>query len=126
METQVATATGQEPVQKQTQYFDRYFKPAADINEQNGKYHIYLDVPGVTREQIKINLSEDLIEIDAIMKSPKDCVLLGRPCRDHWTRRFELEKVIDKEKVEAKLEAGVLEVILPLGKKQLPKEVLVH
>jgi len=77
---------------------------ASHIEEEEDKYILEAEVPGVDKENIKIETKDNQLFIKAERK------------RGEKTLKFDdqlsLEK-IDSEKIEASLEAGILRVILP-------------
>ena len=93
----------------------RYF-PATDIVETDKELLLYLDIPGVEKDRIKISLEKNVLDIDGEIDSGSYADLnpvyteynIG-----HFRRSFELSGEIDKSGIEAKVEDGVLTLVLP-------------
>ncbi len=91
--------------------------PACDIYEEGKDIVVKADLPGMKKEDIKIDLSENVLTISG-EKKKEEKVEKGdyyRYERRHGSffRRFELPFEIDAEKIKAHFENGVLEVRLP-------------
>ncbi len=91
--------------------------PFCDIYEEGKDIVLKADLPGMKKDDIKIDLSENVLTISG-EKKKEEKVEKGdyyRYERRHGTffRRFELPFEIDPEKIKAHFEDGVLEVRLP-------------
>jgi HSP20 family protein len=102
-------------------------KPAMDVAEDNSQIVVKTDLPGVDREDIKIDLTEDSLEIQAHFKkeieeeTEEGGVTYHRKERRYGTatRVVVLPSKIKMDEVTAKFENGVLTVTMPkLDKKE--------
>src|SRR5674476_1673420 len=53
----------------------KIFTPAVDIKEEEDKLVVTTDLPGINKEDIEINLKEDMLEISCLLytsPSPRD------------------------------------------------------
>jgi len=92
------------------------FCPKFDLGEDEKNYYIQLDLPGMTKEQINMELSEDntLTVSGERAKTTSDIKYTKRDCQyGKFSRSFSLPESANLEKIEAKMANGVLEVILP-------------
>jgi HSP20 family protein len=109
------------------EYTSRPFKPAMDVIEDDEQIVVKTDLPGVNREDIQIDLTEDTLEINA--KSSKESekegeeegVIYHRKERRYASanRRLILPAKVKLSEVSAKFDNGVLTVTMPkLEKKE--------
>jgi HSP20 family protein len=102
------------------------FKPATDIIETDNGFVIYLDMPGVAKEDLVIDLNEDEIKVSAKTSYPSPAeeklghVEFGN---GEYSRGFTLSQIVDKEKIRATLKNGVLELTLPKAEKAVPRKI---
>ncbi|MEK2647039.1 Hsp20/alpha crystallin family protein [Bdellovibrio sp. BCCA] len=84
---------------------ERTYSPAYEITEGENYYLISADLPGVKKEDIKIEMNENVLTIS------------GERKRDNKTasfkRSFSVPNTVDFEKIEANHEDGVLSIQLP-------------
>lgn len=92
------------------------YSPATDIIETENELLVLMDMPGVSKEMVKVKLEKNLLEINGEIDGSEYVGL--KPVYSeynvgHFTRRFELSNEIDFNGIEAKIEDGVLELALP-------------
>ena len=89
-----------------------------DVAEQNGDYKVVAELPGVRKEDIKVNIDGDQVSITAetrVAKEAKDGerVLHSERYVGKVSRAFRLADEIDESRASAKYSDGVLELTLP-------------
>ena len=93
------------------------FTPAIDIKEEENKLLITTDLPGINKEDIEINLKEDMLEISAKSGKKQETEEEGyiRKEREHthFYRAVRLPSSVKEEGSTAKIENGVLTITLP-------------
>lgn len=93
--------------------------PAVDLIDEGSEYKLLAEIPGVKKEDIKIELSEKDIEISAEVKleekeEDKEKGYIRRERRySKFSRRIPLPDAIQTDKSEAELKDGVLTITLP-------------
>ncbi len=102
------------------------FSPNTDIIEQQDGFHIYMDMPGVARENLVIDLKENDLEITAKADYPRlegvsNIHLEFGDCE--YARSFTISDVVDRENIKANLKNGVLEMFLPKAEKAKPRKI---
>ncbi len=101
-------------------------KPATDIIETEEGFLLLLDMPGVDKEHLIIDLNEDEIKIsgkaewEAPEKRKLGHVEFGS---GEYFRSFTLSHIVDKDRIKATLKNGVLEVVLPRAEKAQPRKI---
>jgi HSP20 family protein len=96
--------------------------PAADITENDAEYVITVDLPGIDRSTLDINIDDNRLAIKGTrtIDSPKHRV--ERP-QGRFIRTFGVPSAVDQEKIGAEYKDGVLNVILPKRTEQKAKRV---
>ncbi len=108
---------------------DREFPwtPAIQIKELTDKYILDVDVPGVKKEDLKIEVSDNVLTISGERKEEKD----EKDAQYHrreivfgsFKRAIQLPTNIEADKISAKLENGVLHIEIPKSEKSRSKEI---
>ena len=101
-----------------------------DILEDQTSYCITMDLPNFKKENVDIEVTaENVVHINASREAvaPKEGekYLIRERGQMHIQRSFRLPKDVQHDKVDAKLEGGVLELIVPKAEKQIPERVKV-
>jgi len=89
-----------------------------DVAEINGDYKVVAELPGVKKEDIKVNIDGDEVSITAETRSEKEAkdgerVLHSERYVGKVARAFRLAEEIDESRASAKYSDGVLELTLP-------------
>lgn len=102
-------------------------EPYTDIVDKDGELVLTADIPGVEKEDIKINISDGSIEISAETKKEekeeKEGYIRRERSYGRYYRSYSLPAAVDPEKVKAKYNNGVLEVRLPKTEAKKGKSV---
>jgi len=102
----------------------------AGLWEETDAYHIEMDVPGVTREDVDITLNKSTLQIVAERKQP--ALSEAENQRKGWhderaygkvTRSFTLPEAIDPDSIEAELNNGVLHVSVAKTPEAQPRRI---
>ncbi len=106
------------------------WSPAVDIKEEDGRYVIHADVPGVKADDIDITLEKGVLTIQGnrAMESNEERQGYRRVerYRGQFARHFALPDTADSDKVDAKLKDGVLEVVILKKESSKPRRIRVH
>jgi HSP20 family protein len=107
----------------------RFFVPAADVFETEDALTVVMEVPGVTREAVEIELKEGVLRVEGRIDAAKYGGL--EPVYTeynvgHWTRSFALSDAVDQERIGAQLEDGVLTLTLPKTAEARPRRIAVR
>jgi HSP20 family molecular chaperone IbpA len=98
------------------------FRPNNDLCEDENNYYIQLDLPGMSKEQIHMELSEDrILKISGKRqnkyKSPEmknNLKISKMDCQyGKFSRAFNIHETANLDKIQAKMENGVLLVTIP-------------
>ena len=87
-----------------------------DIYEQDDAYIVHAEVPGLHQEDIEVSATNNTIEIKANkdIELPKSFVNDNKNTRNYsYKRTFRFRKTLDENAISAKVNYGLLEIILP-------------
>ena len=101
--------------------------PDVDIYETNDALVVVADMPGVSPENVDIDLRDDNLTIRATVDlygENERPVLAEYEVGDYY-RQFTLGRLIDQSKIEALMKDGVLTLILPKVEKAKPRKIVV-
>jgi HSP20 family molecular chaperone IbpA len=101
------------------------FQPHVDIVEDANTITLFADLPGVRKEDIDIDVREGVLTLTGpVSAADENWQSLVREFQmGGFTRRFTLSERIDTEKINAKLEHGVLRLDLPKVEQAKPRKI---
>lgn len=110
-----------------TRESERYVAPPVDIYETDEGLVLLADLPGVAPDQLKVDVKEDILTIEAHPSAE----LQGTPVVREFElcgffRQFQLNERIDVNRITAKLKHGVLTLTLPKAEEARPKKIKVE
>jgi len=104
------------------------FTPNVDIFESDNELVLLADMPGVATDDVNIDLRDGVLTLSGDVRPWEDKeesnVLIEFRIGKYY-RQFNLSEVIDQDKIEAKLENGVLRLTLPKNEKSMPRKITV-
>ncbi len=104
------------------------FTPDVDIFENEQEITLIADMPGVAPEELQIDLKDSVLTISGGVKPFEEAdesdVLIEFEIGRYY-RQFTLSEEIDQQKIEAKLEDGVLCLTLPKAETAIPRQIKV-
>ncbi len=103
------------------------FVPEVDISESEAGLVLYADMPGVTKDNLDIDIREGVLTVTGTVEPERDNLRLvhGEYEIGGFQRRFTLGEKIDQEQIEAKLENGVLQLTLPKVEAHKPRKITI-
>jgi Molecular chaperone (small heat shock protein) len=103
--------------------------PAVDVAEDEEAMHIRADLPGLKREQVKINVRDGVLTLSGEKKfeEEKKTDNYYRLERSYgsFARSFTLPNTVDVEKIRASMKDGVLELTVPKKPEAKAREIKV-
>ncbi len=104
------------------------FIPAVDILENANEIVVLADMPGVESKNVDIDLKDNHLTISGKVDPPegdKEVALYKEFNWGDYVRQFTLSNVIDQGKITAKMEKGVLRLVLPKVERAKPQKIKV-
>ncbi len=107
----------------------RFYVPYADIYETDEALTVLMEMPGVAREGVSVALEDDVLRVEGRIDFGKYEGM--EPVYTefnvgHYTRSFALSGKIDRERIGARLEDGVLVLTLPKAREAQPRRIAVQ
>jgi len=94
--------------------------PAVDIKEEDLRFVILADLPGIDKKDLNISMENNILTIkgqrESETNSEHDHYSRIERVRGSFYRRFSLPDSANNENIQAKIKNGVLEIIIPKRK----------
>jgi HSP20 family protein len=106
----------------------RVFLPSADIYETKDALNVILEMPGVDKDSVEIQVEDGVLKIDGRLDFSKYQGLQPLYTEynvGHYSRSFRLSSKIDQNKIGAELKDGVLSLVLPKVEEAKPRTIQV-
>ncbi|MCL7420503.1 MAG: Hsp20/alpha crystallin family protein [Methylobacter sp.] len=101
--------------------------PAVDIKEENDKYVLQADLPGVKPEDIDLSMEEGVLTIrgekKTEAKTERENYKRVERTYGSFYRRFSLPDTANADGISAKSRHGVLEIVIPKREAVQPKKI---
>lgn len=103
-------------------FYDGQFRmPAVDVREEDKRYLIEAELPGLTDKDVKLEVKNGVLTLSTAKKEEKNdrdpknpLKFLRRERREFaFQRSFELPEDVDAEHIDAQFKNGILSVALP-------------
>jgi len=105
-----------------------FHTPLADIYSTEEIYSVKLEVPGVTKENLNVVIEDDELKISAessIEESEKDLKYAEFSVKN-FSRTFRVGNDVDRSKIDAKLDNGILTLVLHKSEEVKPKKIAIN
>jgi len=101
-----------------------------DIHETDDHYLVSFDMPGVKKEDIKIDLQGNRLIVSGERRREQSenrkSTLWYERSYGKFERTFVLPSIVEADKIEAQYEDGVLNVALPKAEKAKPRQIQIQ
>jgi HSP20 family protein len=107
----------------------RYYVPTTDIFETDDALTVVMEIPGVERQALVVNIENDVLRVDAridFSKYEELEPLYTEYNVGHFTRSFTLSNNIDQQQISAQLDDGVLTLTLKKAKEAVPRRIAIN
>jgi HSP20 family protein len=106
---------------------EQFVAPVASLLEDADGYVLRVEMPGVNKEGVEISLEDNELTIVGRRSLPTiDGTLVHQELRrEDFRRTFELDPSIDGNKISAKIDQGILTLILPKAEHVKPRRIAV-
>ena len=104
--------------------------PRADMSETDEEYIISMDLPGVSRKELSVNMQENVLSISGERKKIEETKDQGYFRKEriygNFYRAFTLPQTVKQDKIEANFKDGVLTIHVPKVEKTKPHKIEIH
>ena len=107
---------------------EKRIRPVSSICECKGSIMLRIEMPGVNKDGLDINIENDELRIAGrrpVEKINGSYIVHERPIGDFY-HSFTLDVTVDRDNVKANLENGVLNLTLGLREEAKPRMIEVH
>lgn len=109
------------------EYENAVWMPLTDIKEDKDNYYVMLDLPGVSKDDVKVSYSDGQLSISGERKQEKE----EKDAKYHrvervygrYYRSFTLPSKVKDDKIEAEFKDGQLKITVPKAEEAKPKEL---
>ena len=103
------------------------FMPAFEVRETPEAYKFLADLPGVKENEVELQLTGNRLTIsgkrEAELEEKRENLFVHERCYGMFTRTFALPDGVDVDHVIARMENGVLTVVVPKRPEVQPKRI---
>lgn len=103
------------------------FQPACDVEETTSEYRMCFDLPGMKKDDIKIEIVDNQVTVKGVRNEEKKDENKNRKVYERrygsFERTFILPTAINANKVEAAYNNGVLSLVVPKDEAQKPRQI---
>lgn len=103
------------------------WSPRVDLGENETTYFVRLDIPGIAKDDLDINLKDNVLTISGERKleeTSEDTTFFRREAfYGTFSRSFRLPNEVNAEGIEANYTDGVLHIVIPKAEKAQPKQI---
>ena len=108
----------------------RDWVPSVDIREEEDRFVLIADIPGVRREDVEVTLENGVLTLKGERHTETEDTREGfhRKERVHGTfmRQFNLPETVETDSINATISDGVLEIGIPKQAKPEPRKIAVN
>lgn len=106
------------------------FSPAINVIENGKSTDIVAELPGVSKDDIKISVENDVLTIRGTRRHnplpEKAQWIRNEISGGDFYRSVRVPKGIQAEKISAELTNGMLKIVLPKAEEMKPREITIH
>lgn len=105
--------------------------PSLDVAETEGGYSVAIDLPGVSKDDIKITIDGRRVSVNAQTqhsqeKKEGERVIYRERSSQSFARSFTLPEEVDQDASQAKLDSGVLSLSLAKKRAAASKQLTIN
>jgi HSP20 family protein len=108
----------------------RRWIPAMDLVEEDGRYVLRADLPGLSDKDVSIELDNNVLTVSGQRKSEhderKDGYYRIERASGSFSRSLTLPEGVDPKDIQAQFDNGVLEVVIPKPEERKPHRVAIN
>jgi HSP20 family protein len=103
------------------------FSPPVDLDESEEAYELSVDLPGLSKDDIKLELKDGQLVVSGERKAEKEEEGKTRHVTERYygsfSRVFLLPPNVDADRVDAKFDSGVLKISVAKSESSKPRQI---
>lgn len=105
--------------------------PSLDVAETEGGYTVLIDIPGVSKDDVKITIDGRRVDVSAQTqrdetKKEGERLIYRERAASRFARSFTLPEEVDQDASQAKLDSGVLSLTLAKKRAAAAKHLTIN
>ncbi|NNG12350.1 MAG: Hsp20/alpha crystallin family protein [Halobacteria archaeon] len=104
--------------------------PAVDIREDEERYVLTADLPGIDRKDVEITVNDGVLSFKGqrttVSEEVQDNYRRRERTQGEFLRQFTLPETADVENISASARDGVLEIVIPKQTRPQPQKITVN
>ncbi len=108
---------------------EKKYVPLVNMYEKDNKFYLEAQLPGIKKEDINIEIDGNYLNLSAESceenKADNDKYYKKEIIQGKFVRSFKFPEHVDKDKLSAKFENGILKIELPKGEEVKPKQITI-
>lgn len=104
---------------------EQKWRPHVDVRERDEHWLVSIDVPGVAKNDIKVDVIEDQLVVSGERQFEKDEKSYSERSYGRFERRFNLPEGTEASKIEASYDHGVLNLVVPKVQPAKPTSIAI-
>lgn len=110
---------------------DQTLSPSVDVKESKVAYALKFDLPGVGKDQVKIDLHDNTLTVSGERREERKeddkekKTHLAEVFYGSFSRTFTFPEAVDAERAEAKFENGVLALTIPKKETTMRRQITI-
>jgi len=104
----------------------RLYPACSDIYEDKGNVILRMEMPGITKESLDIKVDDNILIIHGRKNKPeadKTHYLLHEIKEGDYYHEYSIDDTIDKSKIDAALDKGVVTLTLSIKESEKPRKI---
>lgn len=104
------------------------FPACCDIYHDNESVVLYMEMPGVSKENLDIRIDQDLLIIDGRreLQSPEGQYRIREIKQGDYHQEYTIDDTIDRDKIDATIKNGLVTLTLGLKESEKPRKITVN
>lgn len=108
-------------------YNDRILLPKTDITENESEYHLEVELPGVTQDNIDLKIDSNILTIEGKKEQSTEKKDHNYHMQERYygsfSRSISLPSNVDEEHIEANFKDGILSIKIPKKEQSKAKKI---
>ena len=112
---------------RETDQTEQFAAPVASVVEHGDGYSLQVEMPGVNKEGLEISTQGNELTITGRRSLPtiEGTLIHHESRRENFRRTFEIDPSIDVNRINARIEQGLLTLTLPKAEHVKPRKITV-
>lgn len=106
---------------------ETHWHPQVDIRETKDEFLLTMELPGVSKDDLRIHFEDNLLKIEGERKKEdsdeNSSYLREERCYGKFSRVFKVNSRVQGDKIDAAYSNGLLTLSLPKAEEAKPKEI---